>query len=265
MNWEDLQPGDIVYATSSCSVSKPHNNHKYKKERKSEIPHFVIIVTEGVFNRITGTKTGFHLGVAISKHRFGEVDIEIESEILTQEIKDHFGNRMEPKSFLTISNPIIIKRNGISSYTKSKIEDFYANFGTEFCNSLCDSEDLLKESLFKNMDKYSLPDLSKYSSMCSCNTCGCINPYEAKLMQGQTTLSMCPDHMNEIKDYILEPEMLKGNIACLNAMQVKYGKMQNGDFGEGESEFTMITLKTDIDECKEIIEMQGGYCYEITI
>ena len=84
-------------------------------------------------------------------------------------------------------------------------------------------------------------------------------------MQGQTTLSMCPDHINEIKEYILEPDMLKENIACLNAMQIKYGKMQNGDFEEGESAFTMNNLKMDIEECKNIIEMQGGYCYEITI
>ena len=265
MNWENLQPGNIVYGTSSCSVSKPHNNHKYKKARKSEKPHFVIIVTEGVFNRTTGAKTDCHLGVAISKQRFGALDIEIESETLTQEIKDHFGDRLQPKSFLTISNPVIVKKNGISEFKKSKVEDFYPNFGSEFCNSLCESENLLKDTLFKNMDKYSLPDLNKYSSMCTCNTCGCINPYEAKLMQGEITLSMCPDHLNEIKEFVLEPDMLKGNIACLNAMQVKYGKMKNGEFEEGETEFIMGLLKKDIEECKQIIELQGGYCYEIIL
>ena len=158
-----------------------------------------------------------------------------------------------------------IQKSRIIKYSNSTIDEIYPNFGEEFCNSLCESKQLLTEQLFENMKNYTLPNIESLASQCSCNDCGCLNPLEAKLMQGQITLSVCPNHLEAMDDFVAEPEIMKQNIACLNAMQLQYAKMERGEYENGENEYHKQLLKNDIENCKSIIEMEGGYCYVIEV
>lgn len=222
-------------------------------------------MTVSVFNKEKGTKTNFHLGVVISSTMHDERDIQISSFILPGHIKEHFGKRLKSNSYLIISKPVIIRRSKITEYFDTHIDEFYPRFGTEFCNDLCDSRELLKETLFKNMQDYNLPDISTLSSKCSCSNCGCLNPYEAKLMQGETTLSICPNHINDLQEYVADFDLTRQNIECYNHIKLMYSRMKRGEFLEGENEYTMIQLQESIDQCKMIIEMEGAYCHEVSI
>ena len=264
MTWEELKYGAIIYGRSSCALTKA-NGYQLKKVKNFEQDHFIVLMTNEVFNKEKGTKTDFHLGVAISKHRHDDRDIEISSEILPDPIKKQFGSSMQPNSYLVISKPVIIKQNKISDYFDCHVDEFYPDFGTEFCNDLCASRELLAETLFKNMKDYNIPDVSTLSSKCSCSDCGCLNPYEAKLMQGETTLSICPNHLNDLQEHVADFDMTKQNIECYNQMKLIYARMKKGEFREGENEYTMIQLDESIKQCKSLIEMEGAYCYEVSI
>jgi hypothetical protein len=262
--WNDLKYGCIVYGRSSCALSK-HNGYQLKKTKNFEQDHFIAILTDEVFNKESGTKTDFHLGVVLSKHKHGDSDIEIISDTLPDDIKEHFGDSMEPICYLVNSKPVIVKESKITKFSESNVEQFCQDFGKHFCDQLCSSRELLKETLFKNMQDYNLPNIQTLSDKCSCDDCGCLNPYQAKLMQGEETLSICPNHLNELQEFVADYDMTKQNIECLSAMQLKYAKMKNGEFEKGENEYTMVQLAESIEHCKLTIATEGGYCHEVKI
>lgn len=264
MKWEELKYGLIIYGRSSCALTKT-NGYQLKKVKNFEQDHFIVLMTDTVFNKEKGTKTDFHLGVVISSTMHDERDIQISSSILPNHIKEYFGTGLKPNSYLVISKPVIIQQSKITEYFDTHVDEFYPAFGAEFCNDLCASRELLKETLFKNMQDYNLPDISTLSSKCSCSDCGCLNPFEAKLMQGEITLSICPNHLNDLQEYVADFDMTKQNIQCYNQMKLMYARMKEGEFLEGENEYTMIQLRDSIEQCKMTIEMEGAYCHEVNI
>lgn len=267
MDWNELKYGNIIYGKST-SVRTKYNGYQLKKTNKNkqfEQNHFIVILTDSVFNKLKGTRTNYHLGVALSKMSHGKEDIEIDSIKLPSDIKKHFGSSLESKCFLVITNPVIVQKSKIEKYSESHVNIFCKRFGIQFCDYLCESRELLKETLFKNMKGFNLPNINTVSGKCSCNDCGCLNPYEAKLVQGETTLSVCPNHLIGLQDYVADFNLTKQNIECLKEMQLKYARMEKGEFSEGENEGTKVKLKIAIEDCRNIIKSEGAYCHEIKI